>query len=259
LREWIRRVETEPNDRGLPAAPVGIDPEVWSLFQDQSTEMFNQEIEALFTEFVGRVFKDFDEELHVVEQEYQPDWATYACSDYGFTNPFVWLLVQIDPHGERIHILDEYYETGKTTREAAFEIQSRGLAPSSIRQFFPDPAEPDRTREISGLLQLTPGRGTGGSLDDRLEWIRRKLKAVDLDSGHPKLTVHRRCHNVIREFNQYRYPETSESAAERGKNASELPMKKDDHTPEALGRLMRGLYGSPTRLGTRQSRMNVHK
>lgn len=260
LPDWIKKVEFHDNDRDLPPSPVGIDPEVWSLFQDQSTEMFNQEIEALFTEFVGRVFKDFDEELHVTDQEFNPNWATYACSDYGFTNPFVWLLVQIDPHQERIHIVDEYYETGRTTGEAVSEIARRGLAPRTIREFFPDPAEPDRTREISQLLQLKAGRGTGIALEDRLEWIRRKLKPGAVGSAEPALTVHRRCKNVIREFSQYKYPETAEKAAERGRSAPELPQKKDDHTPEALGRLFSGLFGSPYRTSrTRQTQAKVNK
>jgi hypothetical protein len=259
LLDWRNSTEHVENDRDLPAAPKGIDPEVWSLFQDQSTEMFNQEIQALFTEFVGRVFKDFDEELHVTDVGFNPAWATYACSDYGFTNPFVWLLVQIDPHGERVHIVDEYYETGKTTGEAAQEIAGRGLAPRTIRQFFPDPAEPDRTREISELLQLRPGRGTGGPLDDRIEWIRRKFK-VSVNSGQPALTINRRCRNTIREFGAYRFPETAEQAAERGRSAPEAPMKKDDHTPEALGRLFSGLWGKPSRgSAARQSKAVVNR
>jgi len=259
LREWIRATPHYENDRDLPPSPVGIDPEVWSLFQDQSTEMFNQEIQALFTEFVGRVFKDFDEELNVKDLQFNPTWQTYACADYGFTNPFVWLLVQIDPHGEQVHVLDEYYETGRTTSEAAAEIASRGLAPRTIRQFFPDPAEPDRTRELSQLLQLKPGRGTGGPLEDRLEWIRRLIK-LSVSSGSPRLLVNRKCKNTIRELGAYRYPKTAEQAAEKGRSAPEQPMKLDDHTPEALGRLFRGLWGAPQRgAGARQSTVNVHR
>jgi hypothetical protein len=259
LREWQARVEFVSNDRDLPPSPLGIDPEIWSLFLDQSTEMFNQEIEALFNEFAGRVFKDFDEEIHVTDQTFNPAWKTYAASDYGFTNPFVWLLIQVDPHNERIHILDEYYETGKTTGEAIAEIRGRGLVPHTLREFFPDPAEPDRTREISNLLQLKAGRNTGIMLNDRLEWIRRYLKPVPSGEG-PGLTVHRKCKMTIRDMGQYKYPETSASAAEKGKSAPELPEKKDDHAPEALGRLMSGLFGRPQYgAGTRQSKVRIRK
>jgi hypothetical protein len=259
LRAWTERVEFHGNSRDLPPSPVGIDPEVWSLFLDQSSELFNQEIWALFTEFTGRVFKDFDEEIHVGDFAFDPSWETYACSDYGFTNPFVWLLLQVDPHHERVRVLDEYYETGKTTSEAAAEIAARGLAPRTIRAFYPDPAEPDRTRELSSLLRLSPGRGTGGALNDRLEWIRRKLKpSLDL-GGEPQLMVHRRCRNTIREMGAYRYPDTAESAAEKGREAKELPQKVDDHTPEALGRFMAGMFGRPGRGGARQTRVQYRK
>lgn len=234
------------------------------MFLEMSQELFNQEIACLFTEYVGRVFKDFDEEYHVNEQEYQPNWTTYACADYGFTNPFVWLLVQVDPYRERVHVLDEYYETGKTTEEAAEEIRARGLAPETVKAFFPDPAEPDRTRVLQGKLRI---RGASpGSLDiqDRIEWIRRGLKIgkEHLELDHPErvpgLTIHRRCVNTIREFNDYRYKETYLQAADKGRSAPENPLKKDDHTPEALGRFYSGLFGSPHReTAARQSKAHV--
>lgn len=259
LRAWIDRVEFYENDRGLEPSPIGIDPEIWSLFLDQSTEMFNQEIEALFNEFAGRVFKDFDEEIHVTDVGFRPDWKTYACADYGFTNPFVWLLVQVDPHNERIHIVDEYYETGRTTGEACREIRERGLRPAALREFFPDPAEPDRTVEISDTFRLNAGRGTGGEIKDRLEWIRRFLKPLKA-TGEPGLTVNRKCKNFIFEFGQYKYPETAATAAEKGRNAPELPEKKNDHTPEALGRLMRGMFGAPYRsTGKPQTKIQVRR
>lgn len=44
----------------------------------------------------------------------EPTWATYAALDYGFINLFVWLLIQVDPHGVNIRVLDEYYEQGRT-------------------------------------------------------------------------------------------------------------------------------------------------
>jgi hypothetical protein len=234
-------------------AVMGIDSEVVSMMLDLSEELFNQEIAALFNEFVGRVFKEFDEEIHVGDFGYEPGWKTYAALDYGFTNPFVWLLVQIDPHGERIRIIDEYFEVGRTTREATEEIQARGLAPGSLLAFAPDPAEPDRSKEISGLLKIKQLGGTGGPIADRLEWIRRKLKpdakvahlGVEHDEWVPQLQIARRCKQTIREWNAYRYPSTYEEALAKDREAPEVPMKKDDHTPEALGRLLISLYGSP--------------
>jgi hypothetical protein len=240
---------------------LGLDAEVVSLALDLSEEVFNQEIAALFNEFVGRVFKDFDEEVHVGDFVYEPGWETYAALDYGFTNPFVWLLIQVSPHGN-IRVLDEYYERGRTNGEAIAEIQARGLAPSSLLAFYPDPAEPDRTAEVSQLLHVRSAGGTGGLIQDRLEWIRRKLRPADviahLPMEHPEwvpqLQINRRCKQTIREMGVYRYAKTAEEAAARDQEAPENPLKKDDHTPEALGRFMIGKYGKPWRLATGQNR-----
>lgn len=257
LKMVLDDVEWQRTEQGR--SPKGIHPEVWSMFLDMSMELFNQEIACLFTEYVGRVFKDFDEEIHVVDEGYRAGWETYACADYGYTNPFVWLVIQIDPHHERLHIVDEYYETGRTTEEAAREIEERGLAPKHIRAFYPDPAEPDRTRTISQMLRIRAS--SPGSLErkDRIDWIRRGLKIQHphLDLGHPervpKITMNRKCVNVRREFNDYRYKETAEQASEKNRAAPEEPLKKDDHTPEALGRFYSGFFGRPYGHGARQT------
>lgn len=238
-------------------APTGINEEIWEMFLDMSQELFNQEVAALFTEYVGRVFKNFDEELHVTSQEFDPSWATYACADYGFTNPFVWLLLQVDPFGERVHVVDEYYEVQKDTPEAAREIMARGLAPRTIRQFFPDPAEPDRTKQLRNMLRIKSFDRGSIDLADRIEWIRRSLKpATQLDAVRGvQLTIHRRCTNLIREMNDYKYKETAEQAGEKGRSAPEKPLDKDNHAPEALGRFFSGYFGKPwSDRGTRQSR-----
>lgn len=233
-------------------APAGIHPEIWAMWLDMSVEMFNQEIAALFTEFVGRVFKDFDEEIHVNSDGFRAGWETWACADYGFTNPFVWLIVQVSPDHKRFHVLDEIYETGRTTEEMAQIIQSRGMNPVTLRGFYPDPAEPDRTKRLEQILKLRAVSPGSLELNDRLEWFRRKLK-VDASPEGPQLTVNRVCVNTIREYNDYKYPMTREQASEKGRSAPEHPLKKDDHTPEALGRMFSGMLGSPYR-ATRQTK-----
>lgn len=269
IRVLLKDIATREMQPGLESwaeyeSAMGIDAEIISMALDLSQEVFNQEIAALFNEFVGRVFKEFDEEIHVGDFEYDPAWTTYAALDYGFTNPFVWLLVQIDPHRTNIRIIDEYYETGRTTEEAGAEIIARGLAPKSIVRFFPDPAEPDRSVQLAGLLQIPSAGGTGGPLADRLEWIRRKLRPAEavanLPQSHdewvPQLQINRRCKSTIRDFNNYRYPKSAEEAAGEKSNLPEAPLKKDDHAPEAFGRLMAGLFGSPWSLGESPTRIS---
>jgi hypothetical protein len=226
---------------------LGIDPEIAAMVRDLDEITFKQEIGADFSEYVGRVFKDFDEEVHVRDFEYEPRWPLFAAVDYGFTNPFVWLLVQIDVW-DNVYVLDEMYESGYTIDDAAREIRSRGLAPDSLKMFYPDPAEPGDTLALERHLKIPAGGGTGGELKTRLRYIREALKVRNLHLEYgdperkPKLFINRKCKNTIREFNDYRYPSGEEK---RDKNNPENPLKKDDHTPEALGRFYIGHYGQP--------------
>lgn len=226
---------------------LGIDPEIASLVRDLDEITFNQEIGADFSEFVGRVFKDFDEEVHVADLHYNPDWPLYAAVDYGFRNPFVWLLIQIDVW-DNVYVIAEMYEVGMTIDDAAREIIRRGLAPDSLKGFYPDPAGPGDTAALEAHLKVSGFGGTGGEINTRLRYIREALKIRNkhLPWGDPerkpKLLIDRKCENTIREFNDYRYPKGEEK---RDKENKELPLKKDDHTPEALGRFYMGHYGQP--------------
>lgn len=252
LRAAIER--REPIDHELFRL-VGVDPEIGELVADLTVEAFNQEIGADFTEFVGRVFKGFDEEMHISDFEYDPSWETYAAVDYGFTNPSVWLLLQVDPHHELVRVLDEVYEEGLTVDEFGDTILSRGLAPSSCRAFYPDPASPGDTKILEQKLRIKAKGGTGGELRWRIDAIRSALKErhthlePDHPERHPRLMFDRRCSRTINDMLNYRYPEKK---AERQQLATpEAPMKKDDHGPEALGRFYAGFFGTPDRQARR--------
>ena len=227
-----------------------MDPEIASLVRDLDEITFNQEIGADFSEFVGRVFKDFDEEVHLADLEYNPNWPLYAAVDYGFTNPFVWLLIQIDPF-DNVYVIEEFYEKGLTIDDAARELIARGLAPTTLKGFYPDPASPGDTLALEKHLKIPSFGHTGGEISTRLRYIREGLKIRNkhLPWGDPErkpklLFDRKKCPNCVREFNDYRYPKGEEK---RDKNNQENPLKKDDHTPEALGRFYHGYYGDPER------------
>lgn len=238
--------------------PLGIDPEIWSLWLDMPSDTFNQEEAAEFNEYVGRVFKDFDEEIHVTTSGFRAGWHTYAAVDPGFTNPFVWLLIQVSPDGSRVHVLDEYYETGRSDDEAAKEIKARQLAPLTCRGFYNDPAAPQTARALAQELQI-PALSAGSlPVVDRVRWIQKYLRWGSVPDG-AALTIETKCVHTIREFGAYRYKETADQAAEKNRSAPENPLKKDDHTPEALGRFFSGRFGALHGSKPRQSRAQVTK
>jgi hypothetical protein len=229
---------------------LGIDQEIADLVVDLTEEAFNQEIAALFTEFVGRVFKGFDEEIHVGDFEFQRDWTTYAAVDFGFTNPSVWLLIQVDPHQEYVRVIDEVYESGLTINEFADLVKVRGLAPAETRAMYCDPSSPGDISILSDALKIPSKGNTGGELRWRIDGIRAALKVrhPHLPDGAPEkvpaLQFDRRCTRTINDMLNYRYPERRQQA---DANSPENPMKKDDHGPEALGRFYAGHFGTPDR------------
>jgi hypothetical protein len=223
---------------------AGVDPEIASLMVGMSQESFNQEIAADFTEYVGRVFKEWDEDIHVKNIAPNPALPYYAAVDYGWTNPFVWLLLQVDGAG-RVYVVGEYYETGKEIDQVADEILARGLCPRGTRAIYPDPASPSDSATLARRLRVPAAGGTGGPIPERIKLIRRALREqpAHLPAGDPErkphLYVDRSCRHMISEMEAYRYPDSPAS----GINAPEIPLAKDNHTPEALGRFYAGYFG----------------
>lgn len=230
------------------------DPEIEEMRADMSSEKFKQEIEADFTEFVGRVFKDFTEETHVGDFEYNPRWPVYIAEDAGFTNPNVALFIQVDMW-DNCWVLGEYYKRHRTPEEFAADVlEDHKLGPLSrvARKIYPDPADPGTAETLGQKWRVEVMGGTGGPRKDRLDLIRRWLKpqlvtgdafVPDLQqqpTTTPKLMIDRSCTELIREMNDYRYPENKN---EEKNTESEEPLKEDDHTPEALGRFFMGHFG----------------
>jgi len=231
--------------------PLGKDdPEIKSQRADLGEESFKQEIECSFTEFVGQVFKDWDEEVHVRDLGYNPGLPVYIATDYGYTDPNVALFIQVSPFQD-VYVIGEYYRTHRTDEEFAEDILKddnlRGMLQGSVR-IYPDPADPGATRTLSDRWKVRAAPGTGGPIKNRIKLIQKWLKIPQglehLPWGHPermpKLLVDRRCVNLIREMDSYRYPDRTTKSSGKG---PESPMDGNDHAPEALGRFFAGHIG----------------
>jgi hypothetical protein len=277
----MQQLEDHPGQSAAKIAhtySLQINSEIVSLADELSTELFRQEVMADFSVFIGQVFKEYDEEYHVDDLRFNPEWETYAAMDYGFTNPSVYLLIQVGPWGE-INVLAELYQNEMTADTFAEEIKRHRTRegvpfnPPQLRTFYPDPADPMSSRALSDKLHISAAGGTGGELNTRINLIRKFLKQgrIDYDKSYlndgnaehwrPRLMIDRSCTNLRREMQAYRYPERKEGA-ETSRDRFELPLKRDDHAPEALGRFAIGRFG-PGELtgsaGTRIKRANVSR
>ena len=158
----------------------------------------------------------------------------------------MWLVVQVGPWGE-INVIRELYQRELTATEFAHEIKAEGLD-RGVQCFYPDPASPGDSNILMDELRIPWRGGTGGELNDRLDAIRRALKErnTHVPRGHidrrPTIMWDRSCTMSIYEMNEYRDPEEKEYNSVPGQ---EKPLKKDDHSPEALGRFFAGHFSTP--------------
>lgn len=252
--------------------PDGIDDaEVAEMRAEMSEERFNQEVGAEFTDFVGQVFKEFDEEIHVGDYPFNPDLPLYLATDYGWTNPFVCLFIQMDAW-DNVYVVGEYRVTHRDINDIANDLKAIP-AVRHATMMYPEPAGPGETAVLEKALGVKVNTSTGGDLKWRLELIRQHLKPmpehVPEHKRKPKLLIDKKCagktsmnqmeSNLVQEMGDYRFPENKSEA----RSNPEAPLDKDDHGPEALGRFFRGHFGPPSQPAAkgraRVSRANVRR
>lgn len=245
-RAWKRPSWT--NDIVFPGGRQ--DPEILEAEEDLTKDEFDRQYGAEFTDKSGIVMKEFDEAVHLGDFDYDPSWATYMAVDYGFTNPFVVLFIQVGPHGD-IRVIREFRRQMLDTEEVCVDLKIE--YPGLIRmtaKLYPDPAEPDDTRTMMRKLRVPAAKNTGGELKTRIALIRRALKVRNphLPVGDPErratLMIDRtHCPTLAWEMREgYKWP-TRKSEVVNQRNDSEKPLDKDNHGVEALGRFFRGYFG----------------
>jgi hypothetical protein len=224
------------------------DPEILEAEEDLTTDEFDRQYGAEFTDKTGQVMKEYDDDIHLGDYDYNPAWPLYLAIDYGFTNPFVILFIQVGPFGD-IRVIREFRRQLLDTIEVCADLKAEYPGLVRVAQMmYPDPAEPDDTRTMARELRIPFTKNTGGPLKTRLGLIRRALKMqnsylpVDDTERRPRLKIDRtHCATLAWEMREgYKWPEHKSEQ----RNDSENPMDKDNHGCEALGRFFRGYYGT---------------
>jgi hypothetical protein len=236
------------NDRVFPGGRF--DPEILEAEDDLTEDEFLRQYGGQFVERIGRVMNQWDDSVHLRKVEYNPLWPVYAALDYGYTNDWVWLWIQVDPF-QNVYVLGEQRWQGMDTEEICDDILSMrqsqiGLWPllEKVSVIYAPPAEPSDTSIVRRKLLRPIQTNTGGELNDRDRMTNSLLKQRPghLPDGHPdkqpqmvfnKDTTHQLAWEMR---TGYRWPEHKSDT----KNASENPLDKDNHGPEALGRFVKG-------------------
>lgn len=247
------------------------DPEILEAEDDLTEDEFRRQYGGEFVERIGRVMSQWDDEVNLVEDlEYNPHWPLYVALDYGYTNDWVWLWIQVDPFNN-VYVIGEQRWQMKDTEEVCDEIlelhnSGTGLWTllNRVVCIYAPPAEPSDTSIVRRKLGRSVQTNTGGEINDRDRMTNSLLKQrpAHLPDDHPdkrpQLVCNReRCSALAWEMRTgYRWPEHKSET----KNASENPLDKDNHGPEALGRFVKGhMEAKSDRRTARQGRVRARR
>jgi len=221
--------------------PLGrTDPEIQQLERTMPTEYFEQEIAADFTSFMGKIYSEFDEQIHVRSVKYNPAWKNYIAFDFGFVNPLAAIEFQVDPW-DRIHVWREHYKPGWILEDHLRFMKNREQ-PSGykIDLTFGDAADPEAVTTI--CYKFAPCVAKPESKTnwrEGIDLVKSFLKTRTVGEAdefgtpvdEPWMYVDHSCINTIREFNNYR---SDEPKGSRPRNPREDAQKYDDHALDAL-------------------------
>lgn len=182
--------------------------------RDELTEdRFAQEYMADFRKTEGLVYKEFDRDKHIFDEEYHTVVERIVGIDWGYTNPTGVLYIERDTD-EHFWIMWETYETGKTAEET-----TEYLASFPVDSAYPDPAEPDRAAILrkAGIRVMDVNKSVIAGID----CVRELFKAN-------RIHIHKSCVNFINELETYSYKQKKANH-----NTPEEPIKEADHLVDA--------------------------
>lgn len=227
--------------------PLGIeDPEILLTKRTTPADEFAQEYAADFTSFSGKIYKEWDESVHVKQIKYNPALPNYIAFDWGYAAPMAAIEFQLDSF-QRVFVWREHYKSQTRLKDFIAELRWRNQPDNyKIDLTFGDCADPEAVVTVSEEFspcvadQRSKYGTSGGTLEsgkrEGIELIKGLLHSREMttdDDGapvdEPWLFVDHSCTNTIREFNNYRIASPS-----KGKDPREQTYKRDDHALDAL-------------------------
>ena len=208
-----------------------------------SKERFDQEYGALFTSFIGRAFKMFTHEVHILPEIYTHDNEVTTCAtmDFGYAQRLVTLYLQVDA-ADNVVIFDEFVKAETSIYQQAAELKMKDGA-YKVGRVFADIAGKQKMLDGETAFHILESYGiypTGCKSEqaEGLELIRLWL-ANPIDN-HPKLFISPNCIETIKAFDNARYSEKRD-----GETLKERIEKdgKHDHIIDAIRYFFVNMYG----------------
>ena len=181
-----------------------------------------------FTNQAGLVYAEFDRNIHVIDHidiSNRDKYDLFLSIDFGCVNPFVCLAIASD--GENIFVIDEYFQTERTTihNGKALQVKFHKLKPFDY--VIADPESKDARMILAKECNLpnhpAPKSGKYG-VSESINLVKQKLSLNA--ENKPTLFVTKKCKNLLMEFRKYRWAKTN--------NGKDKPKKESDHGMDAL-------------------------
>ena len=204
---------------------------------------FLQEVELEFRAVQGAVYPSFNRNIHILKpSEIPEDLTYYGAIDFGWhTTAFILFGVDKD---QTWYAIDEVYGKEETLDNIIPRIKDK-VGDKRLILMVGDSANRDaievmsRSFPIVGVNKANDTKGYQLGIGLVTEKLKPKIQLVG--SPKPSLYLSSVCKNLTYEIEAYRFPEEK---AER--NASDVPIKEDDHGPDAMRYLFLHLkYGAP--------------
>lgn len=193
---------------------------------------FLQEVELEFRAVQGAVYPQFNRKVHLVKPSEIPpleELSVYAGADFGWHTTAI-PLVGIDKE-QNWWVFDEVYGREAILKDVMPRVRDK-LGDQRLILMVGDSAAKDAIETlVSEGWPIVPVIKKQDSIIHGIDLIRQKLKPRIQLVGEPKPTlfISTSCKNLIQEIEAYKYPEDKPD-----RNPSELPMKENDHGPDAL-------------------------
>jgi len=205
--------------------------EIEAAMLDMNAKAFRQEYEASFETLTGRVFPDFDREVHTKHEVKDLNKEVLVGMDFN-VNPMCAVLGTLA--GNELHIFDEIVLLDSNTTEMATELKNRFH--SRPVWIYPDPSGKARKTsapvgqtdfsilEAHGFTVVAPP--AHNLVKDRVNNTNNMIKSA---SGAVRLYVHPRCEYLIKSLYGLTY-----------KEGTSIVNKADglEHITDALGYLI---------------------
>ncbi len=185
---------------------------------------FNMMFGGEWTKAEGLVYDCFDEEENVCEPFVFPSGTRFiAAVDWGFTHPFVILVIAITPTN-RFFQVSEVYKSGLTLSQMV-EIAQQKRSVFNIERFYCGPDQPGNIEEFCrhGLSAVAADNRVQVGIDRVYELV--KSRHYKIIRGTSPFTID--------EFETYHYAEPDDIAPDKDRK-ERGPVKQSDDAMDAL-------------------------